>query len=70
MVYRLIFVFIFIACTYADDMKKLAIFNFQNQGIKTDAAQSIPEKIQEELRKIGSYEFLNSQNIKTKIGLM
>ena len=67
MVYRLIFVFIFIACAYADDMKKLAIFNFQNQGIKTDAAQSIPEKIQEELRKIGSYEFLNSQNIKTII---
>ncbi|SVE55484.1 uncharacterized protein METZ01_LOCUS508338, partial [marine metagenome] len=50
MVHRLISVFIFLACAHASDIKKLAVFHFQNQGLETDAAQSIPENIQGELQ--------------------
>jgi len=67
MVHRLISVFIFLACAHASDIKKLAVFHFQNQGLETDAAQSIPENIQGELQKTSNYEFLDGQKIETII---
>ncbi|SUZ59863.1 uncharacterized protein METZ01_LOCUS12717 [marine metagenome] len=67
MVHRMISVFIFLACAHASDNKKLAVFHFQNQGLETDAAQSIPENIQGELQKTSTYEFLDGQKIETII---
>lgn len=65
MVRHTIFLFIFMAFSNASDTKKLAIINFSSQGFQIDSSQSVPDKIQAELQKIGNYEFLEEQKLQS-----
>ena len=66
MIYRMIFILI-IGFINADDSEKLAVFDFKNEGLKTDLIQQISNKIRNELTNTGSFDILDNEDIKTII---